>query len=100
MHRLSPLMSLKNITLLCPSILLLFFGMVLALLDQIKNQEGGMEHKDLYKRLAYLEFVNDQLTSEVAYVDQLLRDVGFAGGINSVKEVAHELIKEGEIEAQ
>lgn len=59
-----------------------------------------MEHTELYKRLAYLEFVNDQLTSEVAYVDELLKQVGFMNGLDSVKQVAHELIAEGELESE
>lgn len=59
-----------------------------------------MELKELYKRLAYVEFVNDQLSSEVAYVDGLLKDVGFCNGINSVKEIAHELIEEIEYESE
>lgn len=59
-----------------------------------------MENKELYKRLAFLEFVNDQLTSEVAYVDELLKEVGFCEGLQSVKQVAHDLIEEGKLEGE
>jgi hypothetical protein len=59
-----------------------------------------MEHLELQKRLAFLEFVNDQLTSEVAYVDGLLKEVGFVNGLDSVKQVAHELIEEGKLETE
>ncbi len=58
-----------------------------------------MEYTELYKKLAFLEFVNDQLTSEVAYVDGLLKEVGFKNGMDSVKQVALELIEEGERES-
>ena len=53
-----------------------------------------MEKRDLLKKLAYLEFVNDQLSTEVIYVDNLLKAVGFPEGLESVKDVAHELIDE------
>ena len=53
-----------------------------------------MEKTDLLKRLAYLEFVNDQLSTEVVYVDELLKAVGFPDGLESVKDVANELIDE------
>ena len=58
-----------------------------------------MENAELHRKLAYLEFVNDQLTSEVAYVDELLKEVGFKNGMDSVKQVALELIEEGEVES-
>ena len=58
-----------------------------------------MENTKLHKKLAYLEFVNDQLTSEVAYLDTLLKEVGFKNGIDSVKEVAHEMIEEMDLES-
>ncbi len=45
----------------------------------------------LLERIAQLEFQNDQLTAELEYVDQLLRSVGFADGLNSVKSAAQEL---------
>jgi hypothetical protein len=50
-----------------------------------------MENEDLKERIAQLEFQNDQLTTELEYVDQLLRSVGFAEGLKSVKEAAQEL---------
>jgi hypothetical protein len=48
----------------------------------------------LCKRMAYLEFVEDQLSAEIAYVDQLLKSVGFPYGLASVKEVAKDILQE------
>jgi hypothetical protein len=51
------------------------------------------------KRIAYLEFVNDQLLTELKYVDQLLRSIGFPEGLETVKKAARE-IQEMEGDAQ
>lgn len=52
------------------------------------------EKMDFEKRVAYLEFVNDQLESEIGYVDALLRTAGFTDGLNTLKAVAQEVIDE------
>ena len=57
-----------------------------------------MESKVLEKKIAYLEFVNDQLTSEIEYVDQLLRIIGFPDGLMTIKSAAQEVIEEESIE--
>lgn len=49
------------------------------------------------KRIAYLEFVNDQLMTELKYVDKLLRSIGFPEGLETVKKAAKEI---QEIEAE
>ena len=54
-----------------------------------------MEIRELEKKLARLESINDQLTAEIAYVDGLLRSIGFTQGLESVKAVANEIITEG-----
>lgn len=54
-----------------------------------------MTKAQLMKKLAYLESINDQLSTEVSYVDQLMRMVGFAGGLETVKATAHEIIAKG-----
>ena len=54
-----------------------------------------MNQKELNKKLAYLEFAYDQLSSELSDLDYLLRQVGFSQGIYSVKSAARELIEEG-----
>lgn len=45
----------------------------------------------LLKKLGYLEFINDQLSSELRYVDTLLRAIGFPEGLETVKIAAKEL---------
>jgi hypothetical protein len=50
-----------------------------------------MKKKDLEKKLAFLESVNDQLETELAYVDRLMRLVGFSEGIRTVKATALEI---------
>lgn len=47
--------------------------------------------EDVTEKLAKLEFQNDQLVAELQYVDSLLRKVGFAEGLASVKAAAQEL---------
>lgn len=49
------------------------------------------DNTDLTKKLAKLEFINDQLMSELAYIDQLMRQVGFTEGLDSLKSTAKEL---------
>lgn len=50
-----------------------------------------MTKKDLVKKLAQLESLNDHLLTELSYVDRLMRLVGFAGGLETVKLTAKEL---------
>lgn len=57
-----------------------------------------MTKAQLYKKIAYLEFVQDQLETEITELDSLLRSVGFPQGLSSVKEVAQELLANGDIE--
>lgn len=52
-----------------------------------------MTKAQLLKKIAYLEFINDQLDTEVQYVDQLMRMVGFAHGLETIKQTAVEIIK-------
>ena len=42
---------------------------------------------ELHRRIASLESQNDHLISEITYVDQLLRSVGFEHGLASIKGV-------------
>lgn len=55
------------------------------------QKEVCMSKKDLIKKIAQLESLNDHLTTELSYIDQLMRLVGFAGGIETVKLTAKEL---------
>jgi hypothetical protein len=45
----------------------------------------------MQKKIAYLEFSNDQLMTEIRYVDSLLRSIGFPEGLETVKLAAQEL---------
>lgn len=58
-----------------------------------------MDTEGLTKRVAYLEFVNDQLLTELKYIDHLLRSIGFPEGLETVKKAARE-IRELEEEQQ
>ena len=49
----------------------------------------------LLKRLARLESEHDQLSAEIVYVDQLMKMIGFAQGLETVKGTANEIIKKG-----
>ena len=50
-----------------------------------------MTKKDLVRKVAHLESLNDHLLTELGYIDRLMRLVGFAGGIETVKLTAQEL---------
>ena len=54
-----------------------------------------MTKLQLLKRVAYLESLNDQLSTEVAYVDHLMRLIGFSEGLLTVKATANEIINKG-----
>lgn len=50
-----------------------------------------MKKDQLLKKLARLEFANDQLIAELHYLDHLMRQVGFTDGLASLKLTAREL---------
>lgn len=52
---------------------------------------------DMQKKLAELESINDQLTAEIRYLDQLLKQVGFEEGLKTLKSAAQELIDEEQL---
>jgi hypothetical protein len=54
-----------------------------------------MNKTQLQQKIARLEFVHDQLETELTYVDGLLKSVGFPHGLESAKEVAIELLESG-----
>jgi len=53
-----------------------------------------MNKEELLKKIAELETMNDQLITELRYLDELLREAGFEHGIASLKSAAEELIEE------
>lgn len=56
-----------------------------------------MTKAQLLKKIALLESINDQLATEVSYVDELMKMVGFADGLITIKATAHEIIARGEV---
>lgn len=61
---------------------------------------GKMSQDEMLKKLAYLEFSNDQLMTEIRYVDTLLRSIGFPEGLETVKLAARELKERGNSESE
>lgn len=59
-----------------------------------------MNKEELLRKVAYLEFVNDQLLTELKYVDQLLCQIGFPEGLETVKIAALELQEASEEEEE
>ncbi len=52
-----------------------------------------MKHKDLLKKLAKLETVNDQLSAELNYLEKLTRALGFAEGLKTLKTAALDMLE-------
>ncbi len=48
----------------------------------------------MLKRISELETINDQLLTELNYLDQLLKQIGFEQGLITLKAAAQELIEE------
>lgn len=53
-----------------------------------------MEREDLVKRISELESINDQLSTELRFLDQLLRKIGFDEGLKTLKFAAQEIIEQ------
>ena len=53
-----------------------------------------MDKEQLLKRISELESINDQLLTEIRYLDQLLKEVGFEHGLKTLKSAAKELIEQ------
>lgn len=56
-----------------------------------------MTKTQLERKIALLESINDQLVTEVDYVDKLMRLIGFSDGLRTIKSTAQELIKHPEL---
>ena len=59
-----------------------------------------MTKLQLLKKIAYLESVNDQLSTEVVYVDHLMRLIGFSEGLITVKATAQEILDKGMVDME
>lgn len=53
-----------------------------------------MKQQELQDKVAYLESLNDQLEAELAYLDSLMREIGFAEGLETVKETARDIYEQ------
>jgi len=51
------------------------------------------KHKDLLKKIAKLETINDQLAAEINYLEKLTRALGFAEGLKTLKTAALEMLE-------
>ena len=54
--------------------------------------------QELVDKIAQLESQNDHLLAELSTLDSLMRQVGFAQGIKTIKATAEELIKQAKLE--
>lgn len=55
-----------------------------------------MTKNQLLKKIARLESLNDHLSSEIEYMDKLMKLVGFIGGLEGIKLTAQHLLAEEE----
>lgn len=53
-----------------------------------------MKEELLLKRISELESINDQLASELRYLDELLKSIGFEQGVKTLKAAALELMQQ------
>lgn len=53
-----------------------------------------MDEQKLIKKIARLETINDQLISELQYLDSITRELGFQDGLKTLKAAAQELLEE------
>jgi len=60
----------------------------------VYSKEAIMEKEKMLKRISELETINDQLLTELNYLDQLLKQIGFEQGLITLKAAAQELIEE------
>jgi hypothetical protein len=56
--------------------------------------EKDLEKEQLLKKISELESLNDQLISELRFLDELLRKVGFEEGLKTLKSAAEDLIEQ------
>lgn len=57
---------------------------------------GKNSEEQLQRRISELESINDQLSAEIRYLDKLLRKVGFAEGLKTLKWAAMEILNKDE----
>lgn len=52
------------------------------------------QEERLKKKISELESLNDQLLTEMQYLDRLLKEVGFENGLQTLKIAALELLEQ------
>ena len=52
-----------------------------------------MTEKQLLKKIAKLETINDQMAAELHYLEKLARALGFAEGLKTLKAAAIEMLE-------
>jgi hypothetical protein len=57
-----------------------------------------MDNAQMLKKISELESINDQLQTEIRYLDRLLKEIGFQDGLKTLKFAAKELIEQDKIE--
>ncbi len=57
-----------------------------------------MKKAELNKKMAYLESINDILSTELDHINDLMKIVGFANGIATLKFTAEEMIAKGYVQ--
>lgn len=57
------------------------------------EKEDAMKQRDLQKKIAKLETINDQLSAELNYLEHLARALGFADGLKTLKAAAQEMLE-------
>lgn len=53
-----------------------------------------MSKEQLLKKISELESINDQLSTEIRYLDTLLKKLGFEKGLTTLKSAAKELLEQ------
>lgn len=53
-----------------------------------------MTKEQMLKKISELESINDQLQTEIRFLDKLLRQVGFDEGLKTLKFAAQELLEQ------
>lgn len=53
-----------------------------------------MNKQEMLKKISELESINDQLQTEIRYLDLLLKQVGFEEGLTTLKTAAQEILDE------
>ena len=56
-----------------------------------------MTKKEMMKKIAKLESINDQLSAEIRFLHEVAMQLGFQEGLKTLKEAAMELLKEDQM---